>query len=69
MLPRTFHIDLPEALAKELNACATDAEAREVGIAWCTQQALELKAAGVPSIHFYSMNAVQSVAAIARNVY
>ena len=69
MLPRTFHIDLPEALAAELNKCEDDAAARRVGIEWCTAQARELKAAGVPSIHFYSMNAVQSVAEIARNVY
>ena len=32
-------------------------------------QARELKAAGVPSIHFYSMNAVASIEQIAKNIY
>ena len=32
-------------------------------------QAKELKKAGVPSIHFYSMNAVSSIEQIAKQVY
>jgi hypothetical protein len=32
-------------------------------------QAKELKAAGVPSIHFYSMNATASIEQIAKAVY
>lgn len=40
-----------------------------LGVEWATQQARELKEAGVPSIHFYAANAVNSVAAVAKNVY
>jgi methylenetetrahydrofolate reductase (NADPH) len=68
-LPKIFHVDFPEALAKELSHCKTDEDATEVGVEWCTLQAKELKAMGVPSIHFYSMMATQSVKRIAQNVY
>ena len=69
VLPRVFHIDLPEALATDLRKCATKDEARQLGVEWCVAQARELKSAGVPSIHFYSMNAVNSVKQIAEKVY
>lgn len=69
MLPRTFHIDFPEELAAELRKCTSNDEARQLGVEWCAHQAAELKKAGVPSIHFYSMNAVQSVQEVAKRVY
>ncbi|MBQ0057714.1 MAG: methylenetetrahydrofolate reductase [NAD(P)H] [Bacteroidales bacterium] len=69
LLPRTFHIDLPEPLARELARCSTNEQVRAVGIEWGIAQCRELRAAGVPSIHFYSMNASQSVEAIARAIY
>lgn len=69
LLPRTFHVDLPSELAKALAACATDDEAKEVGVEWCAAQVRELLGRGVPSVHFYSMNATASVARVARMVY
>lgn len=69
MLPRTFHIDFPEELASELRKCTTNEDTRQLGIEWCAHQATELKKAQVPSIHFYSMNAVQSVEEVAKRVY
>lgn len=69
LLPRVFHIDLPHELSEELLRCDSDADVREVGIQWAIRQASELKAAGVPSIHFYAMHAANSVAAIARSIY
>jgi len=68
-LPKIFHTDIPEAFAAELRKCKTDAEAVEVGVEWCTQQAKDLKAHGVPSIHFYSMMATQSVKRVAKEVF
>lgn len=68
-LPKIFHTDIPEAFASELRKCKTDAEAVEVGVEWCTMQAKELKAHGVPSIHFYSMMATQSVKRVAKEVF
>lgn len=69
VLPRLFHIEMPDALVAEMKRCTTDEQAAEVGIEWCTMQALELKAKGVPSIHFYALNATQSVKRVAQKVY
>jgi methylenetetrahydrofolate reductase (NADPH) len=69
LLPKTFHIDLPMELASELRKCADNESVKALGVEWATMQARELRAAGVPSIHFYSMNAVASVEQIAKNVY
>lgn len=69
LLPKTFHIDFPEDLSRELLRCNDNDDVKRLGIEWGTAQAQELKAAGVPSIHFYSMNASNSVAEIARRVF
>jgi len=68
-LPKIFHTDIPEAFASALRKCKTDAEAVEVGVEWCTMQAKDLKAHNVPSIHFYSMMATQSVKRVAKEVF
>ena len=69
LLPKTFHIDLPMDLAKELRRCESNDDVKALGVEWGIQQARELKQANVPSIHFYSMNASASVEAIAKAVY
>ena len=69
VLPKIFHTDIPEAFAAELRKCKTDAEAAEVGVEWTTMQAKDLIAHGVPSIHFYSMMATQSVKRVAQTVF
>jgi len=69
VLPKIFRTDIPEDFAVELRKCKTDADAVEVGVEWCTRQAQDLKAHGVPSIHFYSMMATQSVKRVAKEVF
>jgi methylenetetrahydrofolate reductase (NADPH) len=69
VLPKIFHTEIPEEFASELRKCKTDAEATEVGVEWCTRQAADLKAHGVPSIHFYSLMAAQSVKRVAKAVF
>lgn len=69
VLPKIFHVDFPDDLAKALRKCKNNDDAKEVGVEWCTMQAKELKAKGVPSIHFYSLMATQSVKRVAENVY
>lgn len=69
VLPKIFHTDIPEEFAAELRKCKSDNEAVEVGVEWCTQQAKDLKAHDVPSIHFYSMMATQSVKRVAKEVF
>ena len=69
LLPQTFHVDLPDALVRAVEACKTNDEVREVGIQWAVAQANELKKAGVPVIHFYTMGRSDNVARIAKEVF
>lgn len=69
LLPKVFHVDLPSDLAIELSKCNDDLQAKQVGIEWCISQARELIQAKVPSIHFYSHNATESVKQVASQIY
>ena len=68
VVPKTFHCDIPEALAKEIVKCKTDEQATQLGIEWTTQQCRELYAHGVHNIHFYTVSAVDSVAEVAKRL-
>ena len=68
VVPKTFHCDIPEALAKEIARCTTDEQARQLGIEWTTAQCRELYAHGVHNIHFYTVSAVDSVVEIAKRL-
>jgi 5,10-methylenetetrahydrofolate reductase, prokaryotic form len=69
ILPRVFRSDIPEALAIELRKCKTDDEAKEVGVEWSITQCKELISKGIPSIHFYTLMASNSVRRIAETIY
>lgn len=69
VLPKVFHVDLPDDLANELMKCNDSESTKQVGVEWCSMQAKELLKRGVPSIHFYSLNAVESVRQIAKTIY
>ena len=69
VLPKIFHTDLPEAFATELRKCKTDAEAAIVGVEWCTEQAKDLIKNNIPSLHFYSLMATNSVKEVAKAVF
>ncbi|MBQ4223921.1 MAG: methylenetetrahydrofolate reductase, partial [Prevotella sp.] len=44
VVPRTFHCDIPETLAREVVKCHTDEDAQRLGVEWTTQQCRELYA-------------------------
>lgn len=68
-IPRLFYIDLPDDLVNAIEA-AKDGEARkQVGIDWCIQQSKELKKAGVPCLHYYTMGDVETIRKIAEAVF
>lgn len=69
VLPKTFRVDLPEILVKEMLKCKDDKDAAIVGKEWCLQQCRELVEYGVPSIHFYTLNAVDTVCDVAKEIY
>jgi methylenetetrahydrofolate reductase (NADPH) len=68
-LPKLFHIDYPEALAKELLKCKNNEAVKHLGIEWGIQQSKELKARNVPGIHYYTMSNSDEVKAIASEVF
>jgi len=68
-LPRTFHIDLPDDLSREVAKCKDNQEARQVGIEWCIHQSKELVEFGVPCLHFYSMGKSEPIRKIASALF
>ncbi|MBA23056.1 MAG: methylenetetrahydrofolate reductase [NAD(P)H] [Flavobacteriales bacterium] len=68
-LPHRFHVDLPEDLIKQVIKCKDNKQVRQVGVEWCIEQSKELKAAGVPFLHYYSMGKSDNVKAIAEGVF
>jgi methylenetetrahydrofolate reductase (NADPH) len=69
IIPRTFHVDIPEKLANAILACKTDAEVEQVGTDWLLQQSLELKEAGVPVLHYYTLGKPHVIANVVRQVF
>ena len=69
VIPKTFKVDLPKELTDEALKCTTDEQLKQVGIEWCIQQCKELIAHGVPSIHFYTVGAVDSIREVAKVIY
>jgi len=70
VLPQIFHIDLPQALVREVKRCKGNAQdVRRVGVEWCVAQCNELKHAGVPALHFYTMGKADNVEQIVRQVF
>lgn len=67
ILPETFSVELPEELVRE--AQTHPDSVRQVGIEWATAQARELKAAGVPVLHFYTMGRTDNIQKIAKAVF
>jgi methylenetetrahydrofolate reductase (NADPH) len=69
VLPTTFHIDIPEDLADEVEKCKDNASAKEVGIKWCVEQSRELIKYGVPTLHYYSMGKSDPIYRIAKELF
>lgn len=65
-LPKSFHIDLPDILVDQMTANPQNAE--KIGKEWALKQARELIQFGVPSVHFYVLNDVRTVASIVREL-
>ncbi len=69
LLPSIFHVNLPEALVDEVDKARDDKHAREIGVKWCIEQSKELKAAGVPVLHYYTMSRASETMEIARAIF
>lgn len=69
LLPQVFRVDIPQDLVDAVEACKSNKEVRQVGVEWCIQQSKELKEAGAPVLHYYSMGKSDNIRAIAREVF
>jgi len=68
-IPRHFYINLPDDLVSAFISAKTMEAKRQVGIEWCVAQSQELKAAGVPCLHYYTMGDVDTIKKIAESVF
>lgn len=55
ILPKIFHVDIPTELSNEIIKAKTDEEVETIGTAWLVKQSKELKAFGVPVLHYYTL--------------
>ncbi|KPM32409.1 5,10-methylenetetrahydrofolate reductase [Croceitalea dokdonensis DOKDO 023] len=69
LLPQVFSIDIPQDLVDAVEKCNSNKEVRQVGVEWCIQQSKELKTAGVPVLHYYSMGKSDNIKKIAKEVF
>jgi methylenetetrahydrofolate reductase (NADPH) len=67
-IPRKFFLDFPPELVSAIQGAKDDAALLEVGTEWCIAQSKELKAAGVPCLHYYTMGDTEVVKKIVRAV-
>jgi methylenetetrahydrofolate reductase (NADPH) len=67
-LPQNFHVNLPDELVDLIERAKTNEAVKEIGVEWCIRQAKELKDAGVPGLHFYTMGKADPTAQIAKAV-
>ncbi|MFN8250082.1 MAG: methylenetetrahydrofolate reductase [NAD(P)H] [Ferruginibacter sp.] len=67
-LPKTFHIDLPTDLSNAIIACKTDADVEKVGTEWLLAQSKELKKAGVPVLHYYTLGRPNVIANVVKDL-
>ena len=69
ILPKTFNIDLPEQLVKEMIKCKSNKEVRQLGVEWAIEQSKDLVRNNVPVIHYYTMGKPDNIYNIAKAVF
>ncbi len=70
LLPETFGCRIPDDLRREVEAhCDDKAAVRRIGTEWAIAQSRELKAAGVPVLHYYPMGKAENIIEIAKTVF
>ena len=69
LLPRSFHIDIPQELVALMQQAKTAEAAYQAGIDWAVRQSRELLAHGAPAIHYYTMAKTDNVCQIVKAVF
>ncbi len=68
VLPRVFSTEIPTELVEKINA-ANDEDVKAIGRDHLLAQAADLKAHGVPCVHFYTLGAVDTVCSVATELF
>jgi len=68
VIPRTFYVDIPSDLSNEILKCRDDSEVEKIGTEWLLAQSKELKAAGVPVLHYYTLGKPHVVVNVVREL-
>ena len=69
LLPRSFHIDIPQELVTLMKRAKTSEAAYQTGIDWAIRQSRELLEHGAPAIHYYTMAKTDNVCQIVKAVF
>jgi len=69
ILPNIFYVDIPADLRNAMQAATTDEACEQVGTEWLIQQSKELKAAGVPVLHYYTLGKPKVIKDVCKNVF
>ena len=68
IIPRTFYVDIPTELSDAILQCKDDDCVEQVGTEWLLAQSKELKAAGVPVLHYYTLGKPHVVCSVLKNL-
>ncbi len=68
-IPRVFHVDIPEALSEAVERANNKEEVQRIGMEWAVEQSRQLKAAGVPCLHYYTMGKADVMTGIVKEVF
>ena len=69
VISRIFHVDFPPELSNDILKCKTDEECEIVGTEWLINQSKELKKAGVPVLHYYTLGKPKVVHNVVKEVF
>lgn len=69
ILPDIFFVDIPTDLRNAMLAANTDEACEQVGTEWLKQQSKELKAAGVPVLHYYTLGKPQVIKNVVAGIF
>lgn len=69
ILPNIFYVDIPADLRNAMEAATTDEACERVGTEWLIQQSKELKAAGVPILHYYTLGKPKVIKDVCKSIF
>ena len=69
VLPNIFYVDIPADLRNAMESAMTSEACEQVGTEWLIQQSKELKAAGVPVLHYYTLGKPKVIKDVAAAIF